>query len=570
MKKSLFLFSLSVLILGLFSSLDFRRKAPKKVFLDPPITRCGSFFLADLDTTYLPVQLHEGLGDLHFAITTQNSLAQKFFDQGLRLIYGFNHVEALRSFMEVARLDPTCAMAYWGQALSLGPNINDWNPKDREAMAFTAITNARRLAKNITTREIDYINAMTARYNGKAYDVRDSLNTTYRIAMQALSLKYPEDPDALSLYADAIMTCMPWNYWNRDGSPRPMTNDARRALEAAVKKNPRHSGAHHFYIHLVEASNTPVDGLKSAAFLETAMPSAGHLVHMPSHIYVRVGEYEKSNNSNKQAVKADEAFLAMTTDQGLYRIGYYPHNIDFLCFGGMMNGQSSQVTENGNKLTYQIRPMEALMPAYYDYYMTMPVVSYVRFGKWNEILTLPAPDPQFYHSLALHYYARGTALLRKGKLFEARKELMRLDSMNRLDTLKNIYGVYNSAWQISNLAMQLLKGELLIGQNKVDEGLRVLQSAVMAEDTMRYNEPPDWRLPSRHFLGAALLETGRYAEAEKVFQEDLKKNPENGWSLQGLLQVQQRQGKSKEAIGTTSRFQKSWKNADVKIISSRF
>lgn len=570
MKKLLILFTASALVLALFSSLDFKRKATKKIVFDPPITLCGTFFLTNLDTAYLPVQLHEGLGDLHFAITVQNPLTQKFFDQGLRLIYGFNHVEALRSFMEAARIEPTCAMAYWGQALALGPNINDWNPKDREAMAFTAISKAKKLVKNITTKEIDFIQAMSARYNGNAYDVRDSLNKTYRLAMKTLSQKYPSDPDAMSLYADAIMTSIPWNYWNRDGSPKPMTNDARVALESVIQKYPRHSGAHHFYIHLVEASNTPSDALKSAAFLETAMPSAGHLVHMPSHIYVRVGDYDKSNNSNFEAVKADEAFLAMSTDQGLYRIGYYPHNIDFICFGGMMNGQSSEVVQNGNKLVYQIKPMETMMPLLYDYFLTTPTISYVRFGRWNEILTLPNPDPRYYQSSALHHFARGTAFLRKGKLFEARQELLKLDSINRLDTLKSMYAFYNSTQQISNVATQLLKGEILIGQNKLEEGLRVLQSAVIAEDTLRYNEPPDWRLPVRHYLGAALIEAGRYQEAEKVFQEDLIKNPENGWALQGLLQAQQKLGKSKEATSTTQRFQKSWKNADVKITSSRF
>ncbi|HRI80586.1 MAG TPA: hypothetical protein PLR06_13725, partial [Cyclobacteriaceae bacterium] len=373
MKKFLFLLTASVMVIGFFSSLDIKSKASKKIYLNPQITLCSSFSMTKLDTAYLPIQLHDGLGDLHFSITAQNPLTQKFFDQGLRLIYGFNHIEALRSFVEAARLEPNCAMAYWGQALALGPNINDWNPKDREAMAFTAIGNARKLTRNITPREVDFIQAMSTRYNGKAYNVRDSLNSTYRIAMKALSQKYPNDVDALSLYADAIMTSIPWNYWNNDGSPKAMTQDARVALESAIQKNPRHPGAHHFYIHLVEASNSPADAMQSASFLETAMPAAGHLVHMPSHIYVRVGEYDKSNNSNIQAVKADEEFLAMSTDQGLYRLGYYPHNIDFLSYGEMMNGQSAQAIQNGNKLVYQMKPLEGMMPTYYDYFLTIPV-----------------------------------------------------------------------------------------------------------------------------------------------------------------------------------------------------
>lgn len=571
MKKLLILCGAGTFVLALFVSLNIKKKSPEKnVLLNQPVTMCGSFFRALQDTVYLPVQTYNGLGDLHYPITTKNPLAQKFFDQGLRLIYGFNHVEALRSFQEAARLEPTCAMAYWGQALSLGPNINDWNPRDREAMALEAISKAKARVQNASPREIDFINALAARYDGKAYDVRDSLNAAYRLAMEALSKKYPNDPEALTFYADAIMTSIPWNYWSKDGSPKPLTNQARAALESVIQKYPRHPGAHHLYIHLVEASNAPADALKSAAFLETAMPAAGHIVHMPSHIYIRVGEYNKSNASNLEAVKVDEEFLSSTDDQGLYRIGYYPHNIDFLCYGNMMNGQSSQAIQNGNKLVYQMKPAETMMPVFHDYFVTTPIVSYVRFGKWNEILTLPSPDPRYFQAAAIHHFARGTAFLRKGKVTEARRELRKLDSINRLDTLKSIYAFYNSTHQITNVATSLLRGELFIFENKLEAGLNALKAAVAAEDTLRYNEPPDWRLPSRHFLGAALLTSGRYSEAERVFLEDLKKNPENGWALQGLLQATQKLGKTKEVAGITSRFQKAWRNSDLKISSSRF
>ncbi|MDZ4714487.1 MAG: hypothetical protein SH819_03370 [Cytophagales bacterium] len=570
MKKLLFLLAAAALLMTFAASMTYKKKAEKNIRINQPISLCGPLFSSAQDTAYLPVQLLPGLGDLHYPVSARDPQAQKYFDQGLRLIYGFNHVEALRSFQEAARLEPTFAMAYWGQALALGPNINDWNPMDREAMALEAITNARKLIQNCSEREIGFIMAMTTRYNGKAYAVRDSLNTTYRKSMQALSKKYPDDPEAVTLYADAIMTSIPWNYWNRDGSPRPMTNDARAALESVMKKYPRHPGAHHFYIHLVEASNAPSDALKSASFLETAMPSAGHLVHMPSHIYIRVGDYDKSDASNTQAVKVDEAFLALSDDQGMYRLGYYPHNIDFLCFGGMMNGRSTQAITNGNKLVYQMKPAESMIPVYYDFFLTTPVFAYMRFGKWNEILTLPSPDPKYYHASAVHHLARGTAFLRKGKLFEAKKELRELEAINRLDTVKSIYAFYNSVSEIVNVATHLLKGELLLTEHNVEAGIKMLQSAVLAEDTLRYNEPPDWRLPVRHYLGAALLESGRTAEAEKVYEEDLKKNPANGWALHGLLQAQTKLGKTKESAATAARFQKAWKNADVKISASRF
>jgi tetratricopeptide (TPR) repeat protein len=385
-----------------------------------------------------------------------------------------------------------------------------------------------------------------------------------------LAKKYPDDPEIQTLYADAIMNCIPWEYWKRDGSPKALTVDAKTALESVIKKFPNHPGAHHFYIHLVEASPNPEQALKSAAFLEDAMPKAGHLVHMPSHIYVRVGEYEKANFSNTRAIKVDEEFLSESNDQGMYRVGYYPHNIDFLCFGAYMNGQSDVAVSQSNKLVNQIATLEKAMPALYDFFLPGPLITHIRFGRWNEILTLPLPNEKYLNATAMSRFARGLAFLRKGRIYEAKVEMKKLDSLNRLDTLKSLYASFNSAGQLSNVAFHILKGELLMKQNKSQEALMAFNSAVMAEDTMRYTEPPDWRLPARHFLGAAMLDAKRYAEAEKVFTEDLEKNPENGWSLHGLMQCQEKLGKNKEAAATALRFEKAWKNSDVKISSSRY
>lgn len=570
MKKSVLILLLPVLLIPFLSWKNLsKRVAYSPSASEKVITMCGNFSISDAYTSS-PVKLLSGLGDLHYRIQTKDSLAQKFFDQGLRLIYGFNHVEALRSFKEASRIDPASPMTYWGQALALGPNLNDINPQDREAMAQAAIDKALSFSSNASAKEIDFIRALSTRYDGKAHSVRDTLNNAYTQAMEALAKKYPNDPEALVLYADAIMNSMPWDYWNQDGSPKAGTIKAREALESALKKFPRHPGAHHLYIHLVEASNKPGDALNSAIFLEKAMPKAGHIVHMPSHIYARVGEYERSNVSNINAIKADEEFLAESEDQGLYRIGYYPHNIDFLVFGCLMNGQYKQAYQNGVKLTYHVKVMESIMPVYYDYFAASPIITYVRFGAWNEILALPSADERYYQLSTTHHFARGIAFLRKQMIPEAEMELRKLDSLNRLDTLKTIYAFFNSTHQISNVATQLLKGELLIKQNKLSEGLKALQEAVVAEDGLRYNEPPDWRLPARHFLGAALLEAGQYAEAEKVFETDLTKNPENGWALQGLLQSQKKLGKTREAAVTQRRFEKTWKNADMKISSSRF
>ncbi len=531
---------------------------------------CGSFFNAFDTVNYLPVQLHEGLGDLHYKITTSVPEAQKYFDQGLKLVYGFNHVEALRSFTEAARLDPSSPMVYWGQALALGPNLNDWNPMDREAMAFKAIQNARKTISNGSQKEIDFVMAMAARYNGKAYADRDSLNVSYEKAMRNLAKKYPDDVEALTLFADALMMGSPWDYWLKDGSPRPRTKEARLALETAMAKFPNHPGAHHLYVHLIEASTKPGDAMKSAAVLETVMPAAGHIVHMPSHIYVRVGKYERSNYVNDLAVKVDEEFLTRTDDGGLYRIGYYPHNIDFLHYGELMTGQREASLNQAIKLVYQMKPMESFAPAMYDFFLPAPIVAQVRFGQWNEILALPAPNDNYYHTASTHRFARGLAFIRKGKLKEASRELKVLDSISKLDTLSKVKAFYNTAAHFSTVPRELLRGELLIAQRKFEEGISALKRAVGAEDSLRYNEPPDWRLPSRHFLGAAYLDAGQHVNAEKTFLEDLARNPENGWSLKGLSVAQQKLGKAKDAAVTESRFKEAWKKADVNITSSRF
>ena len=567
--KSFTVFFLLLLSLALF--LSWRKEQIPENFVvtgNSRITMCGSFFLAD--TAYLPIQLHDGLGDLHFGISTNNQQAQRFFNQGLRLVYAFNHIEALRSFKEASRIDPGCPMAYWGQALALGPNLNDWNPKDREKMALEALDHAKKLKLYASPVELDFIHAMAARFNGKAYDNRDSLNTSYRIAMSKLAKKYPDHPEALTLYSDAIMTSIAWDYWERNGTPKELTKEAVVILEKALFKFPSHPGAHHLYIHLVEASPNPAAALKSAVFLENAMPKAGHIVHMPSHIYARVGNYSKSISANIQAVKVDEEFLATSDDQGMYRLGYYPHNIDFIGFSAYMNGQSEKAIQATAKLAYRIKGFESFAPMYYGYYLPEPLNAFVRFGKWNEILSLPVPEERYLQPLVMGRFARGLAFLRNGKVFEAKNELKKLDSLNRLDTLKTMYAFYNSLGQISNVATCLLRGEILLSEKKIDEGIKMLKLGVAAEDDFRYNEPPDWRLPVRHYLGAALLESGKYAEAEKVFQEDLIKNPENGWALQGLLQSQLKQNKTIEMSATAKRFTIAWKDADLTIASSRF
>lgn len=534
-----------------------------------PITMCGAGFTDWTDTTYQQARLLPGMGNLRYKISTSSAKAQEFFDQGLKLVYGFNHWEAIQSFREATVQDPNCAMAYWGLALAYGPNLNDVNPADREKLAFEAIQKAIARKKNATPVERDLIDAMATRYNGKSYAVRDSLNKAYADAMTVVAKKYPDDPEALTICADAIMNTMPWDYWLKDGSPKPETQEAKVILETTLKKFPQHPGAHHLYIHLVEAAQ-PELALPSAKFLEDALPGAGHLVHMPSHIYVRTGQYERSTMLNQRASLVDEEYLSNSTNSGMYRWAYYPHNVDFVVYSAYMEGRSALAIQTAMKLAYKGSLITTSNPAFAQYFTVEPLHAYIRFGKWQDILSLPNPDENYIYASLMTHYAKGLASVRTGNLFAAKQDLNKLDSLCKLDTLNQIYFSFNPAAKIVQVPVNLLRGEVLIKQNKVAEGLASLQKAVEAEEELRYNEPPDWKIPARQFLGAALFDAGKYAEAEKVFNDDLKKNPLNGWSLKGLKLTQEKLGKKTEAQATEKLVSKAFKNADVSINSSRF
>lgn len=538
--------------------------------VDTPITMCGTIGLNWLDTTVTSSRIIPGLGDLHYPITTRSLKAQEYFEQGLRLIYGFNHWEAIQSFREATRLDPNCAMAFWGLALAYGPNLNDVNPKDRERIAFESIQKAQAVKGSVSPVEQDLIDALASRYNGKAYDNRDSLNQSYAGAMQLLIKKYPNDPEVHTLCADAIMNTMPWDYWNKDGSPKPATAEAKAILENQLKKFPKHPGAHHLYIHLVEASPNPEQALPSAQFLETAMPGAGHIVHMPAHIYIRTGQYARSIELNQRAAKVDEAYLSNSANQGMYRMGYYPHNVDFISFSSYMEGRSALAIQTAMKLAYKGSMINKSNPVFAQYFGVEPLIAFTRFGKWEDILSLPAPDEDLIYSNILWRFSRGMAYTRTKEIAKANVELLKLDSLAKQDTLQTIYFSFNPVSSIAKVPLHILRGELLIAQGKSSEGIDVLREAVKLEDDLRYMEPPDWKIPTRHYLGAALLDAARYAEAEIIYLEDLKKNPDNGWSLTGLQQAQLRLGKKSEITATAKRFVKAWKNADVAIVASRY
>lgn len=536
-----------------------------------PVTWCGSALPFDLlDSALAKPKLLAGLGNLHYPITTTSLDAQKFFEQGLRLVYAFNHWEAIQAFREAARRDPDCAMAYWGLALAFGPNLNDWTPIDRERFALDYIEMAKARRARVSQVEKDLIDAMAARYNGKAYEVRDSLNSAYAQAMRAIVSKYPDDAEVQTLCADAIMNTMPWDYWQEDGTPKPETAEAKKILETVLAKFPEHPGAHHLYIHLVEASPTPELGLKSANFLTSAMPGAGHIVHMPAHIYVRVGDYAKSIEANTKAVKVDEEYLSYSENQGMYRMMYYPHNVDFIAYSSYMEGRSNLGIQTALKLAYKGNFMSgAAAQGFSQYAMVEPMIAYTRFGKWTDILSLPDPGEQNLYAQVMWRFSRGMAFLRSGYDVQANNELLKLDSLNKLDTLSTIYITFNPVSSSSQIAAALLRGEIFLKQKKFEEALQAFQSAVVIEDGLRYNEPPDWKLPTRHYLGAALFEAGRFADSEKVYLDDLRVNRENGWSLTGLQRCQNAQNKKSDVAATLKRLSKAWKNSDVAITSSR-
>ena len=535
-----------------------------------PITMCGSQFLDWADTTVAAPKLFSDLGSLSYKVTTPSVEAQKFFNQGLRFIYGFNHWEAIQSFKHAINIDPDFAMAYWGLALAYGPNLNDVSPNNRERLAQEAVEKARAKNKNISAVERDLIEAIATRYDGQIHTVRDTLNKAYADAMIALAKKYPDDPEVQTNCADAIMNTMPWDYWLTDGLPKPATQQAKLVLEKMLKKFPDHPGANHLYIHLVEASPTPDIALNSAKVLETSMPAAGHLVHMPSHIYVRIGEYEKSIKQNLLAAKADEEYLSNSANKGMYRSGYYPHNIDFVCYSAYMEGRSELAVQSAMKLAYKGTYMQNASPTLAQLFSSEPLIAFVRFGRWQDVLSLREPDDKFIYANALSHFARGLAYLRTGKSADAQFEYHKLDSLSKLDTLNSVSFGLNTAGVVVKIPTEILKGELLLSKNKIVEGIAALSKAVEAEKMLKYNEPPDWKLHARQFLGGALLERGKFAEAEIIFQEDLKSNRGNIWSLNGLLQCQQKANNLSGAQKTQKQLAKASTNTDVKISSSRF
>ncbi len=511
----------------------------------------------------------QNLGVHTFPVTTRSTRAQLFVNQGMNLAYGFNHAEAGRAFAEAARLDPSCAMAYWGQALVLGPNINAlMNPED-EARAHELSQKAVALEANVAPRERAYIDALALRYTGKPDD-RKANDLAFSRAMGEVAAKFTSDLDAKTMYAESLMDLRPWNYWTRDGQPYAETIQIRSALEQVLAKNPNHPGALHYWVHLWEPTDTPERAEAEADRLRTAMPGAGHIVHMPAHIYMRVGRHAEVISSNEEAVKADEDYIAQCRAQGLYPLGYYPHNIHFIWMGASAIGRKQLALEAARKTAASI-PDEALgsIPILQGF-VVVPYWAMVRFGEWSEILADKGPKFDTPFTRGAWRYARAMALTATGRLAEAEMELGQLKVIVSDPALKaQVTFSTNTGYAILRIAPEVVEGEIAAKRQDWDNAILHLDRAIRYEDGLIYQEPPDWHAPVRQNLGAVLLAAGRADEAEAVYWEDLKKNPENGWSLFGLYRALEAQGKSDEAGPVKARFDKAWKGADIVLTESR-
>ncbi len=512
-----------------------------------------------------PTPLYENLGSLHHTVTTGSDKAQQYFDQGLRLTYAFNHDEAIKSFKQALVYDSTCAMCYWGIAYALGPNIN--LPMDSSLVrpAWDASYNAVRLSVNVSPQEQAYIDALSKRYSADPKANRAALDTAWARAIGAVSRKYPDDADAAVLYAESLMDLRPWNYWSNAGKPlAPSTKEQVKVLEQVVKRNPDHPGACHFYIHAIEASPEARKALPCAQRLGSLMPGAGHLVHMPTHIYIKLGEWDLAAEDNAHALHADEEFINERHPTGVYPLGYYTHNFHVMWYALNMLGRSEDALKAARTIGERISPEVVKQIPSLEYFSPTVLYTLVRFSRWDDILKQPAPAAHLRYTTAIWHYARALAFTAREQTDSAaveRDSMVAIADELPADQMLNL----NSSKSLLEIAKAHLAGEMAAQAGQVDEAVAQLQAAIQGEDQLVYDEPPAWYMPLRQRLGTILLAAGRPVRAEKVFREDLDRRPENGWSLYGLAQSLRAQNKLKPAEKIEERFERAWKTADVKL-----
>ena len=509
------------------------------------------------------VPLYTNLGSHHKLITTRVPATQQYFDQGLRLVYGFNHAEAIRSFTRAAELDPTCTMCYWGIALAYGPHVNAPMDSASGVAAYAAVQKALSLKSHATAPERAYIEALAQRYDADPPADRVRLDKSYSRAMGKVAKTYPKDLDAATLYAESLMDLRPWNYWRPDGTPYPGTKEIVRQLERVLAQNPNHPGACHYYIHAVEAVN-PKAAVPCAERLARLMPGEGHMVHMPAHIFIRVGRWNDAVQANQHAIHSDEEFIEGQHPTGVYPLAYYPHNIHFLAFASTMAGRSAQAIEAAKTLTSKVSLDAAREVGMLQEIVPYHALTLTTFGKWDQVLAQPLPPEDVRFSYAMAYYAHGVAHAAKGEWAEAQAAL---DQVTAIEASTPDGAEGKTALSI---AVHALSGEIASRRGDLDAGINHFREAAKIEDRGLYFEPPKWYYPIRHSLGAALVKAGQHVEAEKVYREDLRRFPENGWSLFGLAQALRAQGKKNEAAAAEARFSRAWASTDVTLTASRF
>lgn len=573
MKLKISLILLSLLTLGVLLIFHFNKEPEfdysKKIGANFIKCTPAKFLLTNVDTTKQISPLFENLGNHTYQVSTKNKLAQQFFNQGLRLTYAFNHAEAHRSFMEAARLDPNLAMAFWGQAYTLGPNINDPFPdNERKTKYNEAINKAVKLSTKASKKEQDLINALAHRYSEDfTIEVLD-LNMAYMDAMTKVVKDYPEDSDILVLYAASVMNTVPWNYWDNDGNPSPNIPQAKLALEKAMDINPNNPGAHHYYIHMVELPK-PDLAVPSAEKLGSLMPAAGHIVHMPSHIYIRVGRYKDAVLANQQAILADEDYISQCYAQGMYPLGYYPHNIHFLWSASSLLGNSEIAIDAAKKTAEKVPVGEMKELHFLQNFASTPLLAYARFGKWNDILTYPKPNDSIKHLKLIWHYTRGIAFVGKNNSKEAKEELDAIKLLIEDPDMETLFATgFDNSTTIAKLAYEVVAGELASLDGNYNLAIEHLNKAVTLEDNLVYNEPSAWHIPPRQNLGAVLLKAKKYSEAEKIYLEDLDDLRQNGWSLMGLHESLMGQNRTEEAAAIMQEFNTAWQDADIDINTS--
>ena len=555
---------LAVAVLILISTLLFTQCSKA-----PPITNAAD--AESLANWQQP--LFDGLGDVALPITTSSTAARNYFNQGLALAYAFNHAAADFAFTEATVHDPDCAMCYWGSALVLGPNVNANMAPDNAPRAFVLATRANNLAQNAQPWEQALIAALVKRYEPEAPEDRSALDERYALAMWQVAATYPANADIVALSAEALMDLHPWDFWDAEGNARPWTPEITRTIEWALAENPKHIGAIHLYIHAMEQSNEPQKAEPYADQLAALAPTAGHLVHMPAHIYMRVGRYHDATLNNIQATVADSSFIqACRSNSPIYLAGYIPHNWHFGWITAAIEGWKSKAYELADGTSGQLTPELLRAPgmAVAQHFLVQPLFAKVRFSDWSAILRTPAPDPDLHYALAIWHFARGQAFVGSNALDEAELELRKLTQLAASPEIAELtFFNREGAPALTRIAVLLLRGELEIARGELEKASATLTAAVELEDALPYAEPPEWFFPARHTLGMLQLQMNNYAGAEQTYLQDLQTMPENGWALRGLMNALTAQGKTAEAALAQTRFEAAWQHAEVELTGSR-